>query len=217
LIAFLYMIFVFFIYIDTTKIVLNDKTYSLTWASINFDWVWIWDNELKKISLKIKESKKLETLYLWRNQITSKWLSYLEELKNENIKVIDLSNNNIWDIGMKEFLSRNSFKVVDVSSNNLTDKSVWDFVSNNKTTYLSINRNNLTDEGFKDIIKNKNIEYLSIQNNKLTSKTLDYILSNTGSIVGLDFLRVKWNDFWSGATDKLLKIKKEKIFKKFEY
>lgn len=216
LIVFVYLLFVFFKNSDTTKVVLKDKTYTLTWNTLNFDWVWIVDNELKKVASKISSSKTLETIYLWRNQITSKWLKYLEEMKNDSIKVIDLSNNNTWDNGMNEFLSRNSFKVVDVSSNNLTDKSVEKFVDNKKTTYLSINGNNITDEWFENILKNKKIEYLSIENNKLTSKSIDYILSNTGSI-WLDYLRLKWNNFGSWAKEKLGKIKKSKIFKKFEY
>ena len=197
-------------------IVIKGKSYSLTWNNLNIEWAWIIDDEVEKIISEIKKSNSLEVLYFWQNKITSKWLSYLSDLKNNKIKVIDLSNNKTWDDWMKEFLSKNSFKVVDVSGNYLTDKSVKDIVNNTKTTYLTINRNNIWDDGFKNIFKNKNIEYLSIESNLLTDKSVNYLSSNTGSIK-VKFLRIKRNNFSTGSIEKLSKLKKSKIFKKLEY
>ncbi len=210
--------FLLLAYLDNNSnlIQIKDNVYSLSWSTLNFDKKWVVDEEIKLITSKLNNPKyRVDTLYLWWNNITAKGLSYLANIKNDTLKVIDLSNNKTWDAGMDEFLEKNTFKLIDVSGNMLTDKSFEKIMLNNKLSYITTNYNNITDNWFKKILQNKNIEYLSIENNLLTDESINY-LSNIEN-TKIKFLRLKWNRFSSEGIKKLDELKSKNIFDTLSY
>ncbi|KAI3378241.1 hypothetical protein SNEBB_006095 [Seison nebaliae] len=128
---------------------------------------------------------------------------------NENIIKLDISDNNITDVGgcyiMSMLSSNSTLTELNLSNNNLAIQSIATLVTslkNNHTlTHLNLSGNQLNDNCFDNLSRiiesTLTLEWLDLSNNGLSEQTALKIGPAIGENTSLKFLNLSWNIFTS--------------------
>lgn len=171
--------------------------------------------------------KKCRALYLTGNKFSKHSISILCDAlyRNSTLRELDVSDNNISDIGVQnltDILSTNKSTVekLHLGSNNITDKGVSDLSimlkKNRSLKVLMINRNNITNRGVHllcDVLsmQNNTLEVLSLAGNTLiTDSSIDSFIVMFKHNSTLKELDVKYCNITEVNSQRLRKAALEK-------
>lgn len=104
--------------------------------------------------------------------------------KNPGITALDLSNNNISNVGAQELAANNTLLSLNLAKNNIGNSGALALAKNQKISNLNLSYNHIGDAGIKGIVdeglkKNNIITTLDLSGNDISSTGAEYLFRST--------------------------------------